>query len=136
MLAVLEQSTEYETVQAQIIAIRQGLPVSRIDSIATTLQLSKQAVADILGVSTRSIQRKQLTPDGTLTPKQSEHAIAIEKLIYDANQYFKSPEKTQLWFNTTLLVLNHCKPIDLLDTITGITLLSDELNKLKYGMLA
>ncbi|AIW22307.1 DUF2384 domain-containing protein [Vibrio coralliilyticus] len=115
--------------------IRTGLPVSILDNGTELLGVNKTEYAQLIGANLRSIQRKQQT-SGKLSPTSSEHALMLAELVRLADEYFKDREATLRWLNRPSLAFGNCSPLSVCDTVTGINMAMEEINKMKYGLTA
>ncbi|EJE8546560.1 DUF2384 domain-containing protein [Vibrio vulnificus] len=116
--------------------IRQGLPVGALDRGMLILGLTKTEYAKIIGVNLRTLQRKMKEPNATLSPTASEHALILAGMVKEADEYFGDRDATLRWLNKPSLVFENETPLSFCDTITGIILVTEEINKLKYGYTA
>jgi putative toxin-antitoxin system antitoxin component (TIGR02293 family) len=116
--------------------IRQGLPVETMDRGMLTLGLTKTDYAKIIGVNLRTLQRKMKEPSATLSPTASEHALMLADMVKEADEYFGDRDATLHWLNKSSLVFENETPLSLCDTKIGIILVTEEINKLKYGYTA
>jgi len=89
----------------------------------------------LIGANLRSIQRKQQTC-GKLSPTSSEHALMLAELVRVADEYFKKREATLRWLNRPSLAFGNFSPLSVCDTVTGINMAMEEINKMKYGLTA
>lgn len=116
--------------------IRTGLPVSILDNGTELLGVNKTEYAQLIGANLRSIQRKKQQTNGKLSPTSSEHALMLAELVRLADEYFKDREATLRWLNRPSLAFGNCAPLSICDTVTGINMAMEEINKLKYGLTA
>ena len=75
-------------------------------------------------------------PNARLSPASSERALMLADLVRQADEYFGERASTLRWLNTPRVVFGKETPLSICDTVTGINLVIDELNKLKYGYMA
>jgi putative toxin-antitoxin system antitoxin component (TIGR02293 family) len=71
-----------------------------------------------------------------LDPVVSEKLLKIFSLYDKGNKIFGNVEEFNQWLATPSFGLGKFVPRDLLDTITGIELVSEELTRIEYGDLA
>ncbi len=115
-----------------ITVIRKGLPKKVLDNLAKLMGFTSKQTADILNLSERTLQRYD---EKTLLDKKStEHTILIAELYESGIGLFKSADKFNGWMNYPNLTFQNKKPIELLDTIYGIKLVQDEVNRLRHGI--
>ena len=116
--------------------IRQGLPVEMLDRGMLSLGLTKKDYAKMIGVNLRDLRRKMKEPNATLSPTATEHALMLADMVKEANESFGDRDATLRWLNKPRLVFENETPLSFCDTITGIILVTEEINKLKYGYTA
>lgn len=115
--------------------IREGLPSApALLSFTEDWKLKPAEVSMVLGLSARHIQR--LKPGGRLNPSQSEKTLAVLQLLEEAEDYFGDKETARRWIHQPRLALHQRTPISLMDTMTGVSMVSDLLNQLKLGLTA
>jgi putative toxin-antitoxin system antitoxin component (TIGR02293 family) len=94
--------------------------------------LPHSLVPSILGVHERSIQRYK-KENYHLSKDQSEKILEIKHLYAKGAEVFGSKEKFSLWmdkYNRELM----SKPLDMLDTHSGISLIMDNLVGIEHGI--
>jgi len=69
-----------------------------------------------------------------LNRKISSHAIEIAKLVQHAYTVFRDEEKVKRWLNRENRALNNMKPVELLDTLSGLILVDDVLGRIEEGV--
>lgn len=104
-----------------------------LDVLATDLGITRKFLAEnILSVSVKTIERKGL--HDTLDKQLSSHALEIAKVLQHAFEVFEDEEKVKRWIAKPNRALNSKKPIELLDTLTGINLVNDILGRIEEGV--
>jgi putative toxin-antitoxin system antitoxin component (TIGR02293 family) len=104
------------------------------------LQIIKSTGLTIIGftqmarMTPRTLQRKK--PGEKISPESSERAILIGKLYYKGEEVFGRKEKFHSWMDHSIPGLGGKKPKELLDTITGIIMVEDELVRIEHGIIA
>jgi len=71
-----------------------------------------------------------------LSPRNSEIALKILNLFKRGIEIFGSLESFNSWLNKPAYGLGEKNPISLMNTITGIDLIEEELIRIEYGALA
>lgn len=117
-----------------IIASRNGITKKAYFEIVESTGINIGAFAQATHLTTRTLQRKR--SDEYISPESSERAILIGKLYFKGEQVFGDKEKFRTWMKKLNGALDGKTPEDLLDTITGITLVNDELLRIEYGIVA
>ena len=126
---------KYDNSIALFMSSKRGLqPQAAFDLIAVTL-LSASMIESILYVTVKTLtnykQRKT-----HLNAAISEKVLTIFALYKKGISIFGSVGEFNKWMATPAYGLGGQRPNDLLDTITGINLISEELTRIEYGDLA
>ena len=121
-------------------------PVNRLSVIKGGL--SSSAIQDLLDISgstrfdmaknldlTEPTLRKHLSIAKELSTSLSEHVLFLLELYDKGIDTFGSIKEFRNWLPQHNIGIN-AKPIDLLDSITGIKMIMNELNRIDYGLLA
>jgi putative toxin-antitoxin system antitoxin component (TIGR02293 family) len=126
---------QYDNSIALFMSSKKGLaPDAVFDLIKVTL-LSIQTIESILYVTLKTLtnykQRKT-----NLDASMSEKVLSIFALYKKGITVFGSVDEFNKWMAVPAFGLGQQRPNDLLDTITGINLISEELTRIEYGDLA
>ncbi len=104
-----------------------------IEGLAGNLCIVQTDLFAILGISAETWQ---LYADEQLMSKEvGEKALQLIWLYKEGEDVFGNPEKFQHWMNTSNLLFQGKKPIELLDTRIGFQVIQDELTRIDYGVL-
>ena len=71
-----------------------------------------------------------------LPVRMNEHILKLEELYKKGLELFEYPEEFNRWLNSECIGLGNARPIDLLNTITGIDLIFEELIRIEFGATA
>ncbi len=113
-------------------ASRVGITKRVFQQIRSFTGLSSQYFASFTHVGMRTIQRKK--DNEKISPEASERAVLIGKLFYRGEEVFGNKEKFQSWMNGSIPSFDGKKPKEMLDTITGISMIEDELIRIEHGI--
>ena len=127
-------SMDDQSARSLIDTAREGIPFTQFLNIAEASPFTLTEWSNYLHVSERTMQRYK-KEKRKFDPLQSEKILHITLLYNTGTELFGSPEKFNRWLESDNLVLN-CKPKELLDSMFGIELLRDELNRIEHGILA
>ena len=116
-------------------AIKLGVPFNLFELIKSTSSLSDLAWANLLDLSTKSLQRYKLE-NRHFGPLQSEKILEIAEVNNMGIDVFGTIEKFGLWLDTPNFALANEKPSSLLVNSYGKSLLMAELNRINYGIFA
>jgi putative toxin-antitoxin system antitoxin component (TIGR02293 family) len=110
-----------------------GVTKSSINALADYMGISRKYISEnIFEVSVKTMERKD--EKEKLNKKISSHALEIAKVFQHAYAVFRDEEKVKQWLNRTNRALNNMKPVELLDTLSGIVLVDDVLGRIEEGV--
>ncbi|MDE0558437.1 DUF2384 domain-containing protein [Algoriphagus sp. NF] len=107
---------------------RNGLNKSSFESFKVLSGLDYETLADALGVSAKTLQRKEIFDTG-----QSEKLYQLADLYATGINYF-GRDGFRRWMEQPLFTLNNRIPRDLIDVSEGIELLKTEIKRLQHGI--
>jgi putative toxin-antitoxin system antitoxin component (TIGR02293 family) len=129
-------TTAFEVAEMPVVravkAIRAGLPARAFVGVADALDLTVDELAEILGVSPRTIknQRKKLT---RLSSENTEKLVRVARVRKQARKVFTNDKAASGWLTSPAPALAGVRPIDLLDTDLGAREVEAILNGVEYG---
>jgi putative toxin-antitoxin system antitoxin component (TIGR02293 family) len=110
-----------------------GINKVSVDELARYIGVSKKSMAeDILNVSIKTLERKDL--NDKLDTRISSHALEVARVMQHAFEVFEEEEKAKRWLNQENRALKGAKPVQLLNTLTGINLVNDTLTRIEEGV--
>lgn len=112
--------------------ISHGLSTDVLKTIQFRLQLSNKELADILMISTRTLDRRK--KELQLPPDESERSFRVVRLTDLAAEIFGSMDKGASWFKQKNYVLNNQKPLELVKTEPGARLVERTLGQVRHGI--
>lgn len=111
----------------------EGITRKAIESLSQHIGVSQKLFAEgILNISVKTIERKK--PAERLDKKISSHVIEVAKVIQHAGEVFEDKDKVTRWFSKPNKALNEKRPVDLLDTLTGLQMVNDILGRIEEGV--
>lgn len=113
---------------------KKGLPKKSLLSLSDQIDLSLKAMAALLHVTERTIQRKG--DDELLDEVTSAQLLQIAEVYSRGAEVFDSTEDFQVWMRTVSPALGHQRPLDLLSSSYGAQMVLDELGRIEYGVFA
>jgi putative toxin-antitoxin system antitoxin component (TIGR02293 family) len=128
-------SKHSERIAQRINQVREGLPISELNTLANVLRISRDQLAANLGVTTRTLQRKA-EADDRLSPVASDRLARMERILFLATEVLGSSEKAARWMTAASRPLEGQLPLQLLDTDIGTQRVEQELYQIKYGIPA
>ena len=129
----------YHTMYANPIALltnsKTGLNAKAALDFLNISGFSYQEFQDTFNTTVKTIQN-YFTQDLTLDASLSEKLLKSFALYEKGIEVFGSAQAFHIWLNTSAYGLGNQIPFSLMDTITGISLIEEELIRIEYGDLA
>jgi putative toxin-antitoxin system antitoxin component (TIGR02293 family) len=113
--------------------IRKGITYSLFEEIQKLSSLTSQEWATILNLSTRSLQRYK-EQDQLFKPIQSEKIMELGEIFILGNEVFGDADKFKRWLETPSYAIGNVRPAELLADSFGQQLVTEELNRIQYGI--
>jgi putative toxin-antitoxin system antitoxin component (TIGR02293 family) len=115
--------------------IRSGLPLRALDDLASALNVAPHELAEILGTSARTLQRKVQGND-RLAPTASDRLARIRRILDLAIHVFGEADKASAWLTSASRPLDGEVPLRMLDTDLGAQRVQQELRQIEFGIPA
>ena len=110
---------------------RRGLPSTTVDLLAAQLGVPANEMSRYLHVSPRTLVRNR----GKILDKHlSDHLVTVGRVFARCIEIFRSPEHASHWLKCPVLALGNARPLDLLDTNTGVTMVLNVLGRIEQGV--
>ena len=116
-----------------ILLIREGVPFSLFNVIQDYTPFSENDWADILEISTKSLQRYRQTSK-QFKSLQSEKIIEMAEVTKAGLEVFEDMEKFKLWLNVPNFSLGNLAPMELLKDSYGKEMVLSELTRINHGI--
>jgi len=114
---------------------RKSLGYNKFTKIADLIPLDMQEWSDNLHISERTMQRYKKEKK-SFAPIYTERILEITQLYHLGSEVLGNKELFNQWMNSNNLAIGGEKPKDLLNSISGINLLKDELGRIQHGIFA
>ncbi|WP_299889266.1 antitoxin Xre-like helix-turn-helix domain-containing protein [uncultured Lacinutrix sp.] len=111
---------------------RRGLPKSVVSTLSSLLGVSMEKMSDLIHISHRTIQRK--SDSDLLNIYSTEQILEIAQVVSRGIEVLGSIDNFTSWLHSDIRVLNYSKPISLLDTSFGTSLVLDVLGRIEFGI--
>lgn len=125
---ILSLSKGLEEPMDRVHAFRQGLEKKSLESLKEISGLDYNTLAIALGVSSKTLQRKEL-----FDSIQSEKMYQLADLYAVGVTYF-GIEGFRNWMERPLFSIGNLKPIELIDVSEGLDILKSEIMRLQHGI--
>jgi putative toxin-antitoxin system antitoxin component (TIGR02293 family) len=94
----------------------------------------KQVLANIIGMSARTLQRRLKHPGERLTPEQSVRALRFAEVLTNAQDILGGREEAERWMIEPSIWLDGHTPINLLTNPADYELLANFMTRMEYGV--
>ncbi len=118
-----------------IVAIRAGIPYSLFRLIQHYTPFTENDWAELLDISTKSLQRYRQHTNHHFKPLHSEKIIEMAEVTKVGLDVFEDMDKLKLWLKTPNFALGKLKPIELLKDSYGKEMVIAELIRINHGIL-
>ena len=119
--------------------LEQGLSVKAVDALLRALPSaigSPDVLAQAIGMSLRTWQRRREAEDKPLNTEQSSRVWIFAEVVARAADIFGSREEAVSWMLRPATGLDQRRPIDLIGTAAGRELVDNHLTRLDLGVYA
>lgn len=113
-------------------AIKSGFSTDVLAALAKRLGISINQMVELLPVSRSTWNRFRAR--GVLDAKVSDRLVLFMNLLEDGERVLGS--NFVKWLNKPLLYFNMRTPLSLLNTATGLNMISAELGRIEHGVFA
>lgn len=114
---------------------REGILRSTVDTVSAMVKLTDNEMAYLLGMTPRNLHR--ISADKRLGTDASERLLLLKNILIHALDTFEGREAVvKNWLRTPISELNDQTPLQMMDTVTGFSLVDDVLGRLDYGLPA
>ncbi len=111
-----------------------GIPPASVNSLAKWLKINQKQIAELIHMSTRSIQRYEKAEK--LDLDTADHILQLAQVVAKGMEVFEDQEALLKWLNSDIRALGYSKPLNLLKTSFGIKMVINELIRLEYGVIS
>ncbi|MEO5909517.1 MAG: antitoxin Xre/MbcA/ParS toxin-binding domain-containing protein [Pelobium sp.] len=132
--ALAPYQTYFESPVNRLSVIKGGLSSSSIRDLLTISGATRLDIAKNLDLTEPTL-RKHIATDKGLSTSLSEHVLFLLELYDKGIDTFGSVDEFKNWLPQHNIGID-AKPNDLLDSITGINMVMNELNRIDHGVLA
>jgi len=116
------------------LTIKDGFPAKYLLILKNLLKLNNSVMAELLGVSTRTITRYIQNDEDRLDSNISDRIYRLFYILYKAIEVFENKKEAVYWLKVKQYGLNNRVPIDLLTTEAGAKEVENLLGRIEYGL--
>jgi putative toxin-antitoxin system antitoxin component (TIGR02293 family) len=95
---------------------------------------NEENMSNVLGVSSRTLQRMESTGDKNLSTEQASRLISFVKIMSLATQVLGGKKQAEDWLQRKAIALDQRRPIDLLTTDVGAQAVQTLLEQIDAGV--
>jgi putative toxin-antitoxin system antitoxin component (TIGR02293 family) len=97
------------------------------------LHLTIDDIACVLGISPRTVVRKEHDKDATLSPRAADRAYRLARVVDRAIELIGDRDKALAWIRTPNAYFGGETPVRMLDTEIGADAVTESLSAIAYG---
>ncbi len=110
---------------------KRGLPADVVKLLADKLEIPTSEFARFVHVSTRTLTSHK---EKLLDSHVSDHSVTISRVYARCIEVFRTRERAVRWLKNPVLALGNARPLDLLETGTGINMIMNVLGRIEHGV--
>lgn len=112
-----------------------GIPNAALNHLLDSLAVvGEEAVASVVGVSTRTLRRSRDDPKRLMSPDLASRAWLLAETLAKAAEVMGGKDAAERWLSEQVMGLGGARPIDLLRTVQGAELVGEFLGRLDTGV--
>lgn len=112
--------------------IERGFEASAVRELRGHLKLSRPAIAEVLGISARTLKRRESS--GRLTPEESDRLFRVVRLFEAATDSLGSEAKARQWMTMPQHALGGRVPLQMARYQPGALEVERLLGRLSHGI--
>jgi putative toxin-antitoxin system antitoxin component (TIGR02293 family) len=114
--------------------VRKGIPYAKVRLVAAALNLSDNEIADYLGISLRTLQRKRASHEKLSIP-EGDRLFRIARIFAIAVSVLENEGMARKWLRRQQRGLGGRVPIQIVQTEAGSREVETLLEKIEFGVL-
>jgi len=135
-ISVVGNTYEWKSKYDRIALIRKGLPYTTVEAISKQSSLPVSRVLDFLGIA-QTTYNKNKRASILMSGRNSEAILFMAEVLGYGNRVFNhETEKFNRWLKKTNSSIGNVTPESLFDTLSGIQVVRNCLNRLEHGNYA
>ena len=135
-IKLAEKEYVWETKLERIAIIRKGLPSGSIEAISKSDDFQVKNILHLLGVP-QTTYNKRKREKYLLSGRNSEIVLVLIELLEYGKQVFNGEvQKFHRWLKKQNISLGGVRPDSFFDSLTGIQIVKNALNRIEYGNFA
>jgi len=115
--------------------LKRGIPSGAFNFLLSRVKVLEPAdVRQAVGLSVRTVQRRNQTPQKPLSTEQSGRAWKFAEVLAKATDVLGNQEAAEEWLNSPAIGLDQHRPLELLSTAVGAEMVERLLGRIEYGV--
>jgi putative toxin-antitoxin system antitoxin component (TIGR02293 family) len=132
---VSEAAIAYNTPEKKIYLSRNGVSAGFVVDLMESYQFNKLETSRLADISAKTLDR-HLQSGKKFNGLQSDRFLELADLYMEGLELFGTKDKFLKWLNASIPALGNTTPKEWLDTHAGISMISDEMGRIKHGIFA
>ncbi len=112
--------------------IHQGLPYRTLESVMERMEMEMAFVIALLGVTARTLQRRQT--ENVLTKDESDVVVRLAKLYERTVKVLGDPREARAWLHQPNITLGNKTPLEMMDNAIGEGRVHALLGRIEQGV--
>ena len=113
---------------------KEGIPKKSLLFLAASMDLSMRAMARILHIAERTLQRKK--ENDLLGEEVSEHVIQLAEVYSRGTEVIGDSDRFRMWLSAKSPAFGDRSPMEMLSSRYGAQMVLDELGRMEHGVVA
>lgn len=119
-----------------VAAVKNGLPVSTIERLGESLDVTVQILGRVTNIAERTLLRRKKENQGRLKRDESERVLRIGLLVDRAVSVLGGLEQAQTWLKVPNRALGAKTPLEYADTEPGAREVEALLGRIEHGIFS
>jgi len=112
--------------------IHRGLPYKTLESVMERMEMEKPFVIAFLGVTARTLQRRQT--EKVLTREESDRVVRLARVYERAVKVLGDPGEATAWLHHPNITLSNKTPLEVMDNVIGEGRVLALLGRIEQGV--
>ncbi len=113
--------------------VNEGLPMESVAFLQKNFGFTNKEMSHILAISESTYQRR-VRAKSKLTQDETEKAISLAEVYEKGIEVFENQPDFDDWLHSSIVSLQHQRPVDLLDSMLGRKQVMRVLNAILHGI--
>lgn len=115
--------------------VHEGVEINLFDNLLKKTGIQKGVLASLLEIDPRTVDNYRRN-NKRFDMLEGELLLKLDRLFDFGGEVFEAMDEFREWLTHSAEGLGNQKPLDLLNTSTGVDLVHDELTRIEHGYVA